>query len=204
MPCGCCIIYGPGPTPRPDILSILTRLRKLQESTMVRAKFRVLAHSESWSSRGSTEVRLNPVMAQEKEWVDGKLVVTGEHPENAAFWSATPSGEMFLHTRRMFSIGSKWYIDLYREGDPEVPADAVDCRLNSFELSATHFAVSVSFGGDDLGHGNLKMGIERPCGTAAIRWLAQEFLLRYADSIDPNSPPAPPPSPKWKLCLTPA
>ena len=60
---------------------------------MIRCKFRVLSVTKGWAS--STVVDLRPCQAKDKSYEDGRYVVR-ENPENAAYWSATPTGEARL------------------------------------------------------------------------------------------------------------
>lgn len=73
---------------------------------MVRAKFRCL--STKFTHKGEAYAELKPVIAKNADW-------TGGSEENAAFWSASPSGECMLCFRAdafPFEAGAYYYIDL--------------------------------------------------------------------------------------------
>ncbi len=86
---------------------------------MIRCKMRVLSVTKGWNN--STVAELRPCQAKDRAYEGGRMVVR-ENPENAAYWSATPSGE----ARLTFDAGKpypEWVTPgqyVYLDAGPEV------------------------------------------------------------------------------------
>jgi len=92
---------------------------------LVRAKFRVMRHVVEWNK--TVKIEFAPVGPKHHESEpDGKggwKSFHTEHPENAAFWSASPSGEASIGgltstLAEAYPVGRYVYIDMQETTEP--------------------------------------------------------------------------------------
>jgi hypothetical protein len=144
---------------------------------MVRAKYRVMSVTKRWDGRALAELyacTANDIQ-YEADPIDPKKhrKTVRKNPENAAFWSATPSGEarwvVDETNAEILKEGQYVYIDIAPASAavPEAPLFEGEIAFGSWhslQFKAHNHTCDV------------KMTIEREAGNAAIRQIVGWFL----------------------------
>lgn len=120
------------------------------------AKFRVLSITQKYD--GLFVADLRPVFPR-----------SGKHsPENAEFWSYSPTGEATLHFQKKcpLEIGAYYYINMERQDDVVVPDAWVQSYIQKWGSGGAEIYISYQKSYDHknkpegLTYGSLKMGME--------------------------------------------
>ena len=143
---------------------------------MIRAKFRCM--SLTYNAETASEVRFLPVNPKGECYPDGC-------EENAAFWDATPSGELKIgiaHGAEVpFVVGDRYYIDMEE-------ADEGDQRWKLWGVTQHEGNINVELG---LGWSNERLMVHATLEMGIMNATAWPAFLNKAGS-------------KWAVTLTPA
>lgn len=155
--------------------------------TVIRSKFRVVQLSDLGT--GTSTARLIPVMPRSKWEPNGS-------EENAAFWTATPSGEIEVPAEWLppasRQVGSSAFVDVFPGVAPE-EAGQLLWSIGECVLSAYSFRLKLHPEGRS---GRVELGIDNPVAIlmllpSVMAAIAAPREWRQAHGSDKPAPPYP-------------